>query len=130
VPGDNRTATTVSGPDWVAPAARRGSSIALYAVATSSDDRYLAAGGGDKIVHVWDLRSNQYLKVCAAISLSRFLRRESTRNKKFSFEYRILVKHWMFPQLIVGCMISFMWVSAHGTQVLMSMCSATGAGGS
>ena len=63
-PGDSGGSTRRSGADWVAPVARRGSSIALYAVATSADDRYLAAGGGDKIVHVWDLRSNEYIKVC------------------------------------------------------------------
>jgi WD40 repeat protein len=80
VPRTTQGATT-SGPDWMAPAARRGSSIALYTVATSSDDRYLAAGGGDKMVHVWDLRSNEYIKVCIATILFRFLHKEARKEE-------------------------------------------------
>lgn len=36
---------------------------ALLAAAVSSDGRYLAVGGGDRKVHVWDARSRQYIQV-------------------------------------------------------------------
>jgi WD40 repeat protein len=62
-PGDVSRVSKPQAADWVYVPPRRGSSIALYAVASSSDGRYLAAGGGDKRVHVWDLRTAQYLQV-------------------------------------------------------------------
>lgn len=61
-PGD-AGAPARAGPEWKQPKARKGSTAALYTVAISSDDRFLAAGGGDNRVHVWDLRTNEYLKV-------------------------------------------------------------------
>ncbi len=36
---------------------------ALLSVAVSDDRRMLAVGGGDRIVHVWDARSRQYVQV-------------------------------------------------------------------
>ena len=51
--------------EWVAKAAARGGgAAALLAAAVSSDGRYLAVGGGDRKVHVWDARSRQYIQVC------------------------------------------------------------------
>lgn len=48
--------------DWVKPAARQGGGRAsLLAAAVSSDGAYLAVGGGDKKVHVFDARSGQHL---------------------------------------------------------------------
>ncbi|GAQ90124.1 U3 snoRNP-associated 55-kDa protein RRP9 [Klebsormidium nitens] len=35
---------------------------ALLALAVSSDGRYLAAGGVDRSIHVWDVRAHQYLR--------------------------------------------------------------------
>lgn len=52
----------VEGADWVKPAARQGSRAALLSVAVSHDGRYLATGGGDKLVHVWDARSGGHIK--------------------------------------------------------------------
>ncbi len=37
----------------------------LLAAAVSDDGRYLAVGGGDKAVHIFDARSAEYIKVCA-----------------------------------------------------------------
>ncbi|KAG2439576.1 hypothetical protein HXX76_004928 [Chlamydomonas incerta] len=42
------------GADWVARKARSASKAALAAVAVSSDGRYLAVGGGDSKVHVFE----------------------------------------------------------------------------
>jgi ribosomal RNA-processing protein 9 len=51
-----------AGPEWVSPSARQGSAGALLAAAVSSDGRYLAAGGGGRVVHVWDARSGAHLR--------------------------------------------------------------------
>ena len=50
--------------EWVGKAARRaGGARSLLAAAVSSDGNYLAVGGGDRKVHVWDVRSRQYVQV-------------------------------------------------------------------
>lgn len=52
------------GADWIAKSAQRGGGLtSLLAAAVSSDGRYLAVGGGDRKVHVWDARSQQYIQV-------------------------------------------------------------------
>ena len=51
------------GADWVYTPPQRGSAAALYAVCASHDGRYLAAGGGDKKVHIWDLRTGEHIQV-------------------------------------------------------------------
>lgn len=51
-----------TGAPWVAPAARQSSKGALLAVALSGDGKYLAVGGGDKKIHVWDARSRAYIR--------------------------------------------------------------------
>jgi ribosomal RNA-processing protein 9 len=48
--------------DWVYRGSRQGSTLALYAAAVSSDGMYLAVGGGDKAVHVFDACSGAYVK--------------------------------------------------------------------
>ncbi|GIL62272.1 hypothetical protein Vafri_16561 [Volvox africanus] len=50
------------GADWVARKARSVSRAALGAVAVSSDGRYLAVGGGDHKVHVFEANSGTYLQ--------------------------------------------------------------------
>lgn len=64
-PGDKQRATARAAhpAEWVHARARRGSARALLCVAASSDGRYLAAGGGDRKVHVWDLRTDAYIQV-------------------------------------------------------------------
>jgi ribosomal RNA-processing protein 9 len=50
--------------EWVGKAARRaGGTRSLLAAAVSSDGNYLAVGGGDRKVHIWDIRSRQYVQV-------------------------------------------------------------------
>ncbi len=51
------------GADWVKRGPRQGGRNSLLAAAVSSDGRYLAVGGGDKKVHIWDARSQQYVRV-------------------------------------------------------------------
>lgn len=62
-PGDAGGSREQRGADWVYTPPQRGSAAALYAVCASHDGRYLAAGGGDKKVHVWDLRSGEHVQV-------------------------------------------------------------------
>ena len=52
-----------SGPDWVKRGPRQAGHRALLAAAVSDDGHYLAVGGGDWRVHVWDIRSNEYIQV-------------------------------------------------------------------
>eukprot|EP00887_Chlorella_sp_A99_P001865 scaffold19.g1865.t1 len=50
------------GAEWVAAPAARAPGAALLAAAVSGDGRYLAAGGGDRKVHLWDARSGAYIR--------------------------------------------------------------------
>ena len=52
-----------SGPEWVKKGPRQAAGRALLAAAVSDDGHYLAVGGGDWQVHVWDARSNEYIQV-------------------------------------------------------------------
>lgn len=66
-PGILGTPAPAGAADWVSKAAARaGGSRALLAAAVSSDGHYLAVGGGDRKVHVWDARSRQYIQVTPA----------------------------------------------------------------
>lgn len=49
--------------DWLRQGPRQSSCRSLLAAAISSDGQYLAVGGGDKKVHIWDTRSRDLLKV-------------------------------------------------------------------
>ncbi len=50
------------GAPWLAPAATRGSQTSLLAATVSTDGSYLAVGGGDKKVHIYDTRSRTCIK--------------------------------------------------------------------
>lgn len=56
------------GPDWAIKQQRRqsGAFRSMLAVAVSSDGRYLAAGGGSRAVHIWDVRTSQCIKSFAS----------------------------------------------------------------
>ena len=61
--------------EWVGKAARRaGGARSLLTAAVSSDGVYLAVGGGDRKVHVWDVRSRQYVQVSIHPQCSRRVR--------------------------------------------------------
>ena len=65
-PGILGTPAPAGAAEWVSKAAARaGGSRALLSVAISTDGHYLAVGGGDRKVHVWDARSRQYIQVHA-----------------------------------------------------------------
>ncbi|BDA48673.1 U3 small nucleolar RNA-interacting protein 2 [Coccomyxa sp. Obi] len=61
---DQNTTDTADGgaPDWVKKGPRKAGRNSLLAAAVSDDGRYLAVGGGDKRVHVWDIRSHEYIQ--------------------------------------------------------------------
>jgi WD40 repeat protein len=61
--GQGRVEQAGTQADWVRRGPRTSGSAALLAAAVSSDGRYLAVGGGDRKVHVWDARGRQYIKV-------------------------------------------------------------------
>ena len=50
-------AATGTPPTWVRRGPRQAGARALLAAAVSDDGRYLAVGGGDWRVHVWDVRA-------------------------------------------------------------------------
>lgn len=82
---DQNTTDTADGgaPDWVKKGPRKAGRNSLLAAAVSDDGRYLAVGGGDKRVHVWDIRSHEYIQV------------------RLQNELPVLERSWA----VVGCMM-------------------------
>jgi len=62
LPKDQMPKASQVGAPWMAPSARKGSKAALLAAAVSSDGRYLAVGGGSKMIDIWDARSRTYVR--------------------------------------------------------------------
>ncbi|KAF5837154.1 WD40-repeat-containing domain protein [Dunaliella salina] len=60
--GNVGDASEGGGADWVRQKARSTSQLALHAVAVSSDGAFLAVGGGDKKVHVFDGRTGDFIQ--------------------------------------------------------------------
>ena len=66
--------------EWLGKAARRaGGARSLLAAAVSTDGAYLAVGGGDRKVHVWDVRSRQYVQVKARLLVFASISPEKSR---------------------------------------------------
>ena len=61
-PGHGEDAATSSGPEWVKRNPRQASKRGLYAAALSSDGKFLAVGGGDRKVHVFDAATGAFLQ--------------------------------------------------------------------
>ncbi len=61
--GQAKSSAADSGPEWVKRGPRAAAHNTLLAAAVSDDGRYLAVGGGDKRVHVWDVRAHAYVQV-------------------------------------------------------------------
>ncbi|KAG1675461.1 hypothetical protein FOA52_001760 [Chlamydomonas sp. UWO 241] len=88
-------ATTGTNPDWVKRNPRAASKLGLYAVALSYDSKYLAVGGGDKKVHVFDALSGKFLQsfpghrdVISALAF------RDASHQLFSASYDRTVKMW------------------------------------
>mmetsp|Transcript_37965 Transcript_37965/g.107255 ORF Transcript_37965/g.107255 Transcript_37965/m.107255 type:complete len:519 (-) Transcript_37965:1039-2595(-) len=102
LPGQDSSPAQGSGPDWVLKQAKReaGAKRSLHAVAVSTDRRYLAAGGGDAAVHIWDARSNKHIKSLRshkeAITGLAFREGEPTL---FSSSYDRTVKIWSVSEM-------------------------------
>lgn len=66
LPGDNVAPSTANGGlvqgSTIIKSRRKGSRHIL-ALAVSSDGRYLASGGLDRAIHLWDTRTRQHIQV-------------------------------------------------------------------
>ena len=56
--------------DWVQKGPRMNATSSLLAAAVSSDGRFLAVGGGDKMVHVFEAGSGSHVHVGSALAVS------------------------------------------------------------
>lgn len=61
--GQGREAQQGTAADWVKRGPRQSGRNSLLAAAVSGDGRYLAVGGGDRRVHIWDARTRTHIKV-------------------------------------------------------------------
>jgi len=90
------------GPDWAIKQQRRqsGAFRSMLAVAVSSDGRYLAAGGGSRAVHIWDVRTSQCIKSFAShkdsISSLAFREGEPTL---YSASFDRTIKIWSLSEM-------------------------------
>ena len=73
LPGDSVAPSTANGGlvqgSTIKKASRKGSKHIL-SLAVSSDGRYLASGGLDRAIHLWDTRTRQHLQVSSSEELS------------------------------------------------------------
>ena len=60
--GPQRAQEEATGADWVKRNPRQSSKRGLYAVAISSDDKFIAVGGGDKKIYLFDGPSGSFLQ--------------------------------------------------------------------
>lgn len=74
--------------DWVKRPARRVPKSAFMSVSVSSDSHFLAIGGGDSQIHVFDLRSEKYLRAFSGKGVNLFM--YMFTRQPISFIYSIL----------------------------------------
>ncbi|KAK9867799.1 hypothetical protein WJX84_000811 [Apatococcus fuscideae] len=84
-------------PEWVRKASRLVSPKALLALAVSSDGHLLAGGGGDRGVHVWDLRNREHVHCFTGHkdAISGLAFREGT-HEIYSASFDRSIKLWNF----------------------------------
>lgn len=101
LPGE-AASSDVRGPDWTIQQQKRqsGAFRSMLAVAVSTDGRYLAAGGGSRAVHIWDVRSNQCITSFSshkdAVSGLAFREGEPTL---FSASFDRTIKIWSLSEM-------------------------------
>eukprot|EP00798_Chlamydomonas_sp_ICE-L_P000029 gene29-12841_t len=61
-PGDRNAPAKATGPEWVKKGPRQASKNGLYATAVSSDGKFMAVGGGDRKVHLFDARNGGHIQ--------------------------------------------------------------------
>lgn len=70
LPGDNVAPSTANGGlvqgSTIKKTDKKGSRHIL-SLAVSSDGRYLASGGLDRAIHLWDIRSRQHIQVTSCL---------------------------------------------------------------
>jgi ribosomal RNA-processing protein 9 len=83
------------GADWVKRNPRQSSKRGLYAVAISSDDKFIAVGGGDKKIHLFDGASGSFLQSFPGHrdAITGLVFRENT-HQLYSSSYDRTVKLW------------------------------------
>lgn len=65
----------------------------VLSLAVSSDGRYLASGGLDRHVHLWDVRTRQHIQVCVVLQLLRYI------SVVLFFSYKIIENRLNFENL-------------------------------
>ena len=76
--GPDRSNIGGNAAEWLGRTAQRGGGRgSLLAAAVSSDNRYLAVGGGDRTVHIWDARTGQHVQVRRLAALTGQKRRDN-----------------------------------------------------
>ena len=58
-----QTQTRQDGPEWVKKGPRIAGKAALLAVDVSDDGKFLAVGGGDRLLHIFDAHSHELIQV-------------------------------------------------------------------
>lgn len=89
--------------EWVAPKARSVSDRSFLTAALSSDSRYLALGGADHKIYIWDTRSQSYVKALTGRNSHRDIItglafRENT-HELFTCSFDRTVKLWSLDEM-------------------------------
>ena len=89
-----------SGPEWVQKSSRRSNVASTLALSISSDGRYLAAGGGDAMVHIFDPQTGEHLKAFPGHkdAITGLVFREGT-HELFSASLDRCIKIWSLEEM-------------------------------